>query len=116
MRHLSNTAALLTIAAVVAVPSAARAARTLSTDTAQTIAFNQAIRDEKATPNTAGSQWLAPETHCSRRAGTWVVCRYTIGEITSGRVNRTCKRTIDVRLKARRPAPVVTRHPLICKS
>jgi hypothetical protein len=105
--------ALLTVGAALA-PASAFAARTLSSSMASDMAFAQAIKDEKATANTPGSHWLAPEIRCSRRASTWVTCHNTIGEIHAGKVGRICKRTVDVRLRSGRPAPTLTKRPMTC--
>lgn len=115
MRHLSITAALVAVAAVVATPASARAVRTLQMQDAKVAAFDAMIADAKAKIASTGESWINVPPTCSRRAGTWVRCRYIISESPDGKVHPVqCKRTVDVRLRSGRPAPVMTKHALVC--
>lgn len=110
---MRKAVALLTVGAAFA-PASALAARTVSDTTAHDMAFAQAMKDERATPNTAGAHWLAPEVKCSRKAATWVSCQNKIGEIHAGKVGRVCTRRVDIRLRSGRPAPTLTKRPMTC--
>jgi hypothetical protein len=102
--------ALLTAAAL--APASALAARNLSDATARDMALTQAMKDSEAQKEQRGGSWLAPEISCRRRASTWVVCKTTIGQFGQGGV--ICKRTVDVRIRSRKPDPVLTRRPITC--
>jgi hypothetical protein len=94
------------------VPSTALAARTVELFTAKDMAFAQALKDSRAQQAQRGGTWLAPAVSCHRRASTWVVCKTVIGQ--SGQGGVICKRTVDVRIRSGKPAPVLTRRPMTC--
>lgn len=110
---MRRAVALLIVGAALA-PSTALAARVLSDSTAYNMAFAQAIKDKNAEYAKVGGTWLAPEVSCRRKASTWMVCHNTIGQSATSPAHVVCKRTVDVRLRSGRPAPVLTKRPMTC--
>jgi hypothetical protein len=111
---MRKAVAFLIVAAAVATPASARGVRTLPINDARVAAFEVAIHDAKTVPASPGGHWLTPTMSCSRKARTWVTCRIELGESQSQPVRKSCRRTVDVRLRAGRDRPVVTKHALSC--